>query len=45
MDKLISKESRLFIVTISSPIKVQEVVFEEITTFLLYRVVVVIPVG
>ena len=45
VDKLISKESRLFIVTISSPIKVHDVVIEEITTFLLKKVVVVIPVG
>ena len=45
MDKLISKEARLFIVIISSPINVQEDVSEEIITFLLNNVVVVIPVG
>ena len=43
--KLISKEARLFIVTTSSPIKVHDVVMEEIITFLLKKVVVVIPVG
>ena len=40
-----SKETRLLIVIISSPIKVQEVVFDDITTFLLYSVVVDMPVS
>lgn len=35
VDKLISKETLLLITIMSSPIKVQEVVFDDITTFLL----------
>ena len=45
VDKLISKVLRLFIVTISSPINVQEVVSDDIITFLLKRVVELIPAG
>ena len=45
MDKLISKVLRLFIVTISSPINVHEVVSDDIITFLLKRVVELIPAG
>ena len=45
MVKLISNLGRIFIVTISSPVKVQDAEDEDMTTFLLKSVVVVMLVG